>query len=299
MRYLLLILLTIGLQSATLAQNDPFKPNYPDSVNKKRLRTVIITESVAYAGAMFGLYQLWYKGNDFTKFHFYNDTGDWLQHDKLGHTYAAYQQGVLGYHALRWAGVDEKKAAIFGGGLGILMQTPIEILDGHSEAWGASPGDLVANTAGSLLFIGQQLAWHDQRIKMKFSFTPSPYAELRPGKLGDSFWSEMVQDYNGQTIWFSASPASFLGETKLPAWLCIAGGYGIDGVLDNSENPERFSDYRRQRQFYLSLDIDFTRIKTRSRFLRTLFVGLNMLKVPAPAIEFNQHGKTKFRPFFF
>ncbi|MGF1533659.1 MAG: DUF2279 domain-containing protein [Bernardetiaceae bacterium] len=275
-----------------------------DSLHRGRLRTVVVATSVVYAGAMTGLYQIWYKENGLKGFRFYDDTGDWLQHDKIGHSYSAYQQGVLGYHALRWAGVSERKAAIFGGGLGVLMQTPIEVLDGMSPDWGASVGDLIANTAGSALFVGQQLAWQEQRVRMKFSFTPSTYADLRPGKFGESFWSRLVMDYNGQTYWLSASPHRF-GWGKLPKWLCMSVGYGIDGVLGNAKNPafsrgEPLPSFERRRQFYLSLDVDFEAIPTDSRFLKTLFVGLNMIKVPAPALRWaNKGGGWRLLPFYF
>lgn len=46
--------------------------------------------------------------------------------------------------------------------------------------------------------------------------------------------------------------------------------------------------YDPYRQYYLSLDIDFRRIPTRRKGLKTLFFLLNTLKVPAPALEFNR-----------
>jgi len=305
MKYFLLVFFFFSSFTLHAQDLDPYAPNYPDSLNKRRLRTVVAVEAGAYVSAMTALYFVWYQGNDFSRFHFYNDNQDWFQHDKVGHAYCAYHEGVLGYRALRWAGVSEKKAAIFGGGLGFLMQTPIEILDGLSEAWGASKGDLIANTAGSALFIGQQLAWKEQRILMKFSFTPSKFADIRPTKFGETFGTRLVQDYNGQTIWLSAAPTMFAGKDAPLRWLCLSFGYGIDGVLGNSSNPEFLygepaPQFTRQRQFYLSLDVDLTQIRTRHRGLRSLFVALNMLKIPAPALEFSQRvGGVKFRPFYF
>ncbi|OJU23360.1 MAG: hypothetical protein BGN92_03335 [Sphingobacteriales bacterium 41-5] len=48
--------------------------------------------------------------------------------------------------------------------------TVIEILDGFSNKWGFSWGDMAANVFGAGMFQGQQLLWNEQRIKFKFSF---------------------------------------------------------------------------------------------------------------------------------
>jgi len=40
---------------------------------------------------------------------------------------------------------------------------------------------------------------------------------------------------------------------------------------------------------YLAPDIDFTKIKTNSKFLRMVLFAANCLKVPAPALEFSEN----------
>ena len=47
------------------------------------------------------------------------------------------------------------------------------------------------------------------------------------------------------------------------------------------------------------ISVDLTKIKTKSHFLRTIFHAVNVLKIPAPALEFNSLGKMKFRPIYF
>jgi len=47
------------------------------------------------------------------------------------------------------------------------------------------------------------------------------------------------------------------------------------------------------RQFYISFDLDLTKIETKSKFLKTLFTAINFIKIPAPAIEFTSNGKIK------
>ena len=40
-------------------------------------------------------------------------------------------------------------------------------------------------------------------------------------------------------------------------------------------------------QFYLSLDIDLVKIKTKSKFLKSVFSVINFIKIPAPTLEIN------------
>ncbi|HEX7414349.1 MAG TPA: hypothetical protein VF411_09940, partial [Bacteroidia bacterium] len=56
--------------------------------------------------------------------------------------------------------------------------------------------------------------------------------------------------------------------------------------------------YYRYRKYYFSLDIDFTKIKTKSKLLQSVFSVVNGFKLPFPAIEFDKHG-TNFKPFYF
>jgi hypothetical protein len=50
------------------------------------------------------------------------------------------------------------------------------------------------------------------------------------------------------------------------------------------------TDVPRYRQWYLAPDIDLTKIKTKSKFLRSTFFLLNSLKFPAPSIGFSKKG---------
>ncbi|HMX77470.1 MAG TPA: hypothetical protein PLC62_10375, partial [Chitinophagaceae bacterium] len=50
------------------------------------------------------------------------------------------------------------------------------------------------------------------------------------------------------------------------------------------------SDIPRYRQWYLSPDIDFSRIKTKSKAVRLLFTVLNAFKFPFPSLEFSKNG---------
>ena len=158
-----------------------------DSVQlKKNLSIVFGTEAVLYAGSMSGLYFLWYAGYPQSSFHFYNDNAEWLQMDKAGHAASAYNVGMLGYEALRLAGWDEKRSLIYGGPIGFVFLSTVEIFDGLSDGWGFSWGDMAANAIGTGLFMGQQALWHEQRISMKYSYHNTQFAQYRPDLLGSN-----------------------------------------------------------------------------------------------------------------
>lgn len=117
-------------------------PTPSDTLNPARLRTVILAESAFYVAGLSYLQFVWYQDHEPVPFHWYNDNGGWLQLDKAGHMYAAYFESAIGYHSLRWAGVNRRKSLIYGGMLGLVLQTPIEIFDGLYEGYGFSWGDM-------------------------------------------------------------------------------------------------------------------------------------------------------------
>ncbi len=279
-----------------------------DSTNH-RLQIVNIGVPVTYGLTMTGLYSLWYKGYPMGKFHFFNDNNEWMQLDKTGHSYSAYQLSRTGIELYRWAGLKGNKAILTGGIIGYSYLTTIEILDGFSSNWGASWGDLAANTFGTGLCVVQELFWKEQKINFKFSFSQSPYHHLRPNVLGGNYPQQMFKDYNGQTYWLSANLKSlcFPRENRFPAWLNLAVGYGAQGMIGAEGNsflpkgssiPVNYSYIPRFRQWYLAPDIDFTRIPTKSKTLKRVFFLLNCLKLPLPALEKNKHG-LKFHYFYF
>lgn len=253
---------------------------------------------VGYTGTLVVLNEAWYKNYPKTRFHFFNDNREWLQMDKVGHMVTSYYYGLLGIEIMDWTGIEHKKAVIIGGLAGTVFQTTLEILDGYSAQWGASWGDLTANTAGTALVISQGLLWDEQRIQLKFSYSPTNYPEIRPGNLGKVWYESILKDYNGQTYWASVNIRSFLSEkSRFPSWLNMAVGYGADGLLDagssnwRDQNGVIQTPFPRYRQFYLSPDIDLTRIKTKSKLLRKTLRVLNIVKIPAPALEVTSQGK--------
>lgn len=277
-----------------------FKPS--DSLNKGRLKTVVISESVIGAAALIGLNQVWYADYPKSNFHFINDNAEWLQMDKIGHVYSSYHLGSFGANALKWSGCNRNSQLVYGATLGLTFLTTVEVFDGYSSQWGASLGDVAANVSGTALFVSQELIWKEQRIVPKFSFHTTSYASARPNVLGSSIQEQVLKDYNGQTYWLSANLHSFFKGSKLPKWLNLAVGYGAEGMITGEEglvNSVFLPEKERYRQFYLSFDVDLTKIKTNSYFLKTLFSVFNTIKIPAPTIEIKGNGGSKFHYLYF
>ena len=302
--YLLLGLLTLGINVASGQDSMSFYQNAP-SPQKSRVKAVVITESVGYVGTMVALNQLWYAGYPRSAFHGFNDNAEWLQMDKMGHAATGYYVGYAGMGALQWAGVDRRKALWYGGSLGWIFLTSVEVFDGFSQEWGASYGDLAANTVGYGLLIGQEYAWQEQRIKMKFSAHLSDYAELRPGTLGSTFSERLLKDYNGQSYWLSANVSDFLPEdSAFPKWLNVAFGYSGDGMITGHPDHHLDEDLSlpsidRYRQYFLSLDVDWTKVRRKPGFLRTALQSIGFIKFPAPALEFHGRDGLRFHLLYF
>lgn len=273
-----------------------------NSLNKQRLAILLSGSTVIYGTSMIGLNELWYKDYPKSSFHFFNDNDEWMQMDKYGHALSAYYESLIGINGLKWAGVENRKSIYYGSLFGLIFQMPIEILDGFSEHWGASTGDVIANTLGSGLALTQYLAWDEQRILFKYSFHPTEFADLRPDLLGENLVQSVLKDYNGMTYWISFSPSHFLkDESILPGWLCLSFGFGADNMLgvNYANTPTEYLHYNPYRQFYISFDVNSLKIQTKSKFLKALLSGLSILKFPAPAVEITSQGNLHFHPIYF
>jgi len=276
--------------------------------NKKQTVRKLLTGGVSIAGlgsTFIVLNNAWYKQYQKVPFHTFNDAGEWLQMDKAGHVWTAYNSSYLVYKMWKWAGVKDKSAVLLGGFTGLSYLTVIEYLDGRSSAWGWSWADISANVIGVSLFGLQQAIGNNQVLRIKFSGHVDNYSssvKARANKLfGGSFSEKLLKDYNAQTYWISINVKSVLPNSKLPSWANLAIGYGAEGMLGGFENKAYdangnlifdASDIKRYRQWYLSADIDLSKIKTRNKLLRSVFDCLNVLKIPFPAIEY-VNGKLK------
>lgn len=267
---------------------------------KKRQTIVKIAAPVTYAATLTGFYYVWYRQTSLSSFHFFDDNAQWLQIDKVGHFATAYHMSRGGVKVLEWAGLPQKKARIWGSLTGVIFQTPIEILDGFSADYGASWGDLVANTAGSGVLLGQYLLWNDIRIHPKFSFHMTPFAQTRPNILGSNVPERILKDYNGQTYWLSVDVGDFFQkETGVLSWLQLSVGYGGSQMIYGREKEnisEGFGAHRRE--YYLSLDVNLERFKSNNKFLNTLIDFADIIKIPAPTLMYTSN-KFKVKALYY
>ena len=309
MKDLLVLFCTFLLASTLQAQQtlpynwQPEKPRYKGflvadtTLNKKRVATVSGICLGGYGIAYTGIALAWYSNIPKTKWHWFNDNYEWLQIDKMGHALGGYQgaRGMIGL--FKWSGMKKFPSAFYGSLIGFMSLAPIEVFDGFTEKWGASSGDLVANFTGAGLAFANEMLWAEQRIQMKISYHPTPYAYVYPRLFGTGI-DRPLKDYNGHTAWLSFRVHSWLPEGKFkkkyPKWLNVAVGYGANGLaggysLGNTPQVQA----REYRQYYLSLDVDLSAIPTSKGGVRLLLDILNLIHLPAPALEFN--GQNGFR----
>ena len=261
-----------------------------DSLNKDRFYASTGAIAGVWTGSMIGLSQIWYKDVEKSPWHTFDDSKNWMQMDKIGHVYTANKISLLTGNLFRWSGVKNKRAAWAGFGIGLGYQTTLEMFDAYSKEWGFSWSDFGANLIGSSSYLGQQLAWQEQRIHLKYSVHLSPYAKYRPEVLGATSMERILKDYNGQTYWLSISPGKFMKNNSFPDWLCFSIGYSVDQKLvgdqdfyvDYSYGAHQFTA---KRQYLFSLDIDFSSLPIKRPWLKAIVRQFNYLKIPFPTIE--------------
>lgn len=278
-----------------------------------RKKAITLGHASLYTGSLLILNQAWYKDYPKTGIHSFNDSKEWLQVDKIGHGWSAYNLARLSSSTWEWAGINSRKAAIAGTLSGFTFMSVIEFLDSRSAEWGWSWADMAANTLGSGLYLGQEMLWKEQRIQYKFSFhrvdhKQADLTQRADNLFGKSLAERMLKDYNGQTYWLSFNLRSFFPDSKLPKWLNMSLGYGAEGLYGGFENRAYDKngnvifdrrDISRNRAFYISPDIDLTKIKTGKKWIRTTLFMLNAIKVPAPALRLNSKGQFRLDAIHF
>ena len=270
-------------------------------INQGRFIGVVVSTAAFYTITLLLLRKQWYKKR--VPFHTFNDNREWLQMDKAGHAATAYCMSRGGYELMRWSGVDERASILTGGLLALLFQTTLEVYDGHAQEWGFSKGDMLANVAGTALFMGQQFGTGQQVVSMKYGFRKTIFPPYRPNLLGKTTGQQMLKDYNGQQYWLSVNLASVLpvGE-RFPKWLNLDVGYSGSGMIGGHENPVVFDEagnevkFTRYRQFFIAPDADLSRIGTFSPSLQRFIGTVQFFKIPAPSLEYNRISGLRFHP---
>jgi hypothetical protein len=189
--------------------------------------------------------------------------------DKLGHFYAASLL-TRGYRsALRWSGVSEEQARLWGAVGGFANQLYYEVLDGYGPQWGFSPGDLVFNTLGVYFATAQADDPRLDAVCFKVSYWPSGWNGKNP-----------IDDYAGQTYWLTANPHRFAPDAAkryLPAWLNVAVGYG---ARDRDEH-----DFLTTSLVYAGLDLEPAGLPLHGPVWDRLVPLLRHVHLPFPAVR--------------
>lgn len=317
MRIFLCLLILAGLPTGTTAQQTLSAFNYqgfPDSFRSARFWPVAAGGTIVYGAVSYGLYHTWYKQYALGGFRTFNDSREWMQMDKMGHLLTTYTEARLIYAGARWTGMSPAKSRLTAGIVASLLQGTVEVMDGLSANWGFSWSDIAANTAGMALFVAQDALWQEQKLRLKLSANSRPYPSIpvvsttgnaqsdlaaRGRDLyGVSYIERALKDYNTMTIWLSGNLHGLGAGPHWPQWLNLSLGYGAHNLYGGFENewtdeagnqylldPQLFPRYR---QWYLSPDIDLSRIPVRKPWLRAVLGTLNFIKFPAPTLSYSR-----------
>jgi hypothetical protein len=299
MKQLFYVIMLLGLSISGFSQKRIF--DFSDTLNMPRSIGIACVSGGIWSGSMILLSNVWYKDVPKSKFHTFDDSKNWLQMDKAGHFYTANKIALLTGNAFRWSGMKVKTAALLGTGLSLGYQTTLEFLDAYSAEWGFSWSDVAANTLGAGFYLGQELLWHEQHFLIKFSAHPTEFAAIRPSVLGSNFAERLLKDYNGQTYWLTFNPTQFIRNSKFPAWLCLSLGYSANAKIIGDQDiytDNTGKTYFAQREFILSLDIDFSRLPVKRPWIKTVLRQLNYVKFPFPALLLRD-GKLTAVPIYF
>ncbi len=295
-----------------------------EKFDRKRFRAVVGGAGFVYTLAIIILFNVWYAKYKLSRFHFFDDAGEWFQMDKAGHVLTAYQESKWLNELFLWTGLDRKKSANWAMGYGMGFQTSIELLDGFADKWGFSYSDMIANTTGAALFGVQEKLWGEQRIMLKVSNSPIKYPNFEVVSddglmrdtvnhrardlFGDNYVQTFFKDYNALIFWTSFNIKSFFPESKVPDWLNFSVGYSAENLFGGFENVWKnksgnhftldTKQFPRYRQMYISLDIDFARLPTGTQYAHIFKHFINFFKCPSPAIEISEHGLI-FHPLIF
>ncbi len=245
-----------------------------------------------FLGALlaFDLYSLnrlrdtWYS-QPIGSFHFLAPGPDWRarkQADKFGHTMHAYFATHLASKAYRWIGFSARNSIWYGALTGWLWIFQIEMIDAFFDEWGFSVYDLTFNTVGVSYATLQQL-YPDRLGGIRFKVSYHTSAAYRNDLYSETNKSR-IDDYEGLTFWFTVNIHDMMPERvqkNYPGWLKpwgIAVGQSVDNIAQYI--------YAGERQVYIGLDFDITRIPTgRSKTWKFVKSMLNFVRLPLPAVR--------------
>ena len=318
---IILLYIFCALIPKNLSAQSFFEPS--DTFNKKRFYPIAISGAAITVGAFIALDKVWYSQQQSGNFRLFNDYGEWGNKDKWGHSTSAYYESAVVYQVAKWTGMSKNAAIWSGFGVASAFQLTFEIMDGHIETYGFSIPDVAFNTLGAGTFAIQQLFWDRQWIQYKMSTRFRQYPETpllsasgnatdllsrRASDLyGKTYGDRFLKDYNALNYWISVFPGEIYITEKIkwPEWLGISFGHSAENIFGANSNSWTWQNElytypeERYRQYFLSLDIDWTKIPVRSPFLKSLFNALQFVKIPFPTLEWTSQGKFRGHLLFF
>jgi hypothetical protein len=231
----------------------------------------------------------WYRHQKRSTFHFFNDNAEWQQMDKFGHFLTAFHISKGAYHSLLAVEQAPQKALQYGGWTGGVLMTPIEVLDGFSDGYGASWGDELANFLGSAFFIWQQKQFGKIIMQPRFHFQSTSFAALRPSLLGKDWTEQWLKDYNGQTYWLAVDLADLTAiapEYNNPlldflSQYCLLGiGYSAKNMIFARDEQNIAAGFVPYREVHIGLLLKNNVLPTHLPFFRLLNGLLNIWASP-------------------
>ncbi|CUS80240.1 Predicted lipoprotein (DUF2279) [Candidatus Kryptonium thompsonii] len=264
----------MGLLICIFAFNVSFSGmNDSSKVNPYRLGLVLGTAVGVFTAAHLQQYSSWWKG-ELTKFHFRDDFNQVLSADKFGHAYFSFLISDLLGRSLQWAGVKKSSAFIWSGVGSLLFQTYVEVEDGFRPSLGFSISDEVSNIIGAFLPYVRERYNFLKIVNFKISMFPSE-------KFKSGAHRFIVDDYESLYFWLSFDVSKILNMKFLKFWLFdffdLAVGYSVKSINWNGGG---------EREIFLSIDYDLTKIPVNVWILKQIFNVLNYYHLPAPAFRF-------------
>lgn len=203
------------------------------------------------------------------------------QMDKFGHVYGGYHLTRLGSDLLAGACVSGAKTVWWGAAYAAAFQLQIELWDAKRAAYGLSPPDLMANTAGAGLAVAQYYSSPLRSVKPTISYARTTASK----RFGRAQGSQLrpTTDYSGQTYWLSFDVDRMLpdGAAKWwPGFVRASVGHSITDYVDPATGKSRWAS----REFVLSLDVDPEKLPGNNPVWRRVKHELSYYRFPAPAL---------------
>ena len=248
--------------------------------NPRAARVLVGTGAVAANAALYVYFRnAWWSGEKADHLFINWERGlSFRGQDKLGHFVGGYHLTRLGSDLLRAACVGDARAVWWGAAYAAAFQLQIELWDGRQKAYGFSPPDLIANTAGAGFSVAQHYVPPLRHVKPTISYNPTAAYRTGQGALRPTV------DYSGQTYWLSTDVDALLPERARGWWpdvVRVSVGHSITDWVD----PRTGVELRARRKFVLSLDLDPEALPGSNRYWRVVKHQLSYYRFPAPALE--------------